>query len=233
MGQLPNAVKFYGLQDQENHSTNGKNQELSNWPTARAGAGDNSRPNGKGGKCLGEEARKNWGTPRVSMAQDKQTDSGKSRLGEQAQRLSNWISPNLRDTRRGCNQKQLATEVDKNWPTPATGDPEGGSQACRVTWSGSGAHLTKKNKPDMKYGAKLRDATENLYLHRGIKEGTVSQPIMKLNPRWVEQLMGLPVGWVKPCEEYSNRTDELRMLGNGVVPVQCTRAVFLLIEDLK
>ena len=28
-----------------------------------------------------------------------------------------WPTPNTRDTRRGCNQKQLATEVDK-WPTP-------------------------------------------------------------------------------------------------------------------
>jgi hypothetical protein len=57
----------------------------------------------------------------------------------------------------------------------------------------------------------------------------------KLNPRWVETLMGLPVGWTRPgCDDprhpldpardrsedktVDNRTDELRMLGNGVVP---------------
>ena len=48
-------------------------------------------------------------------------------LGEVAQ-LTGWPTPNTRDTRRGCNQKQLATEVDKwlspmvGWPTPNAGN---------------------------------------------------------------------------------------------------------------
>jgi len=37
-----------------------------------------------------------------------------------------WPTPNQRDTRRGCHQKQLATEVDKYepkmWPTPTHSD---------------------------------------------------------------------------------------------------------------
>jgi hypothetical protein len=44
----------------------------------------------------------------------------------------------------------------------------------------------------------------------------------KLNPRWVEHLMGLPPGWVSPNPvgptEFTSRVDELRLLGNGVVP---------------
>ena len=36
-----------------------------------------------------------------------------------------WPTPNTRDTRRGCNQKQLATEVDK-WPTPTATERSGG-----------------------------------------------------------------------------------------------------------
>jgi hypothetical protein len=57
----------------------------------------------------------------------------------------------------------------------------------------------------------------------------------KLNPRWVETLMNLPIGWTRPgctdpcnpCDptrdrsedtKVDNRTDELRLLGNGVVP---------------
>jgi site-specific DNA-cytosine methylase len=44
----------------------------------------------------------------------------------------------------------------------------------------------------------------------------------KLNPRWVETLMGVPVGWTSPepvgPTKCTNRTDELRLLGNGVVP---------------
>ena len=36
----------------------------------------------------------------------------------------------------------------------------------------------------------------------------------KLNPDWVETLMGLPVGWTGT----GNRVDRLRLLGNGVAP---------------
>ena len=36
----------------------------------------------------------------------------------------------------------------------------------------------------------------------------------KLNPDWVEPLMGLPVGWTGT----GNRVDRLRLLGNGVAP---------------
>jgi hypothetical protein len=39
---------------------------------------------------------------------------------------------------------------------------------------------------------------------------------MKLNPRWVEQLMSVPVGWTQLAGE-EHRIDELRLLGNGVV----------------
>ena len=62
-------------------------EEVHQWATPRTGATDNSRPNNKGGIPLGDQARRaeQWGTPRCSMAQDKQEDSGKHRLGEQAQ----------------------------------------------------------------------------------------------------------------------------------------------------
>jgi len=52
----------------------------------------------------------------------------------------------------------------------------------------------------------------------------------KLNPRWVETLMGVPENWVKPDEESSNRIDELRMLGNGVVPQTAAKAFVTLIN---
>jgi hypothetical protein len=46
---------------------------------------------------------------------------------------TNWPTPNTRDTRRGCDQKQLATEVDKtwqnpNWPTPRVSSANGPSE---------------------------------------------------------------------------------------------------------
>ena len=51
----------------------------------------------------------------------------------------------------------------------------------------------------------------------------------KLNPRWVAQLMGVPTDWVYPAEDERNRTDELRMLGNGVVPATAAKAFVTLL----
>ena len=57
-----------------------------------------------------------------------------------------------------------------------------------------------------------------------------------LNPRWVEALMGLPLGWVDPVQSeptlFSSRIDELRLLGNGVVPATAERAILTLLRRL-
>lgn len=57
--------------------------------------------------------------------------------------------------------------------------------------------------------------------------------------RWVETLMGLPVGWTMPSadldnppiDQVDNRTDELRLCGNGVVPQSAEAAFILFIEQ--
>jgi len=48
----------------------------------------------------------------------------------------------------------------------------------------------------------------------------------KLNADWVEQLMGLPVGWtqLEGGGPEDNRIDRLRLLGNGVVPATAEKA---------
>ena len=56
----------------------------------------------------------------------------------------------------------------------------------------------------------------------------------KLNPDWVEQLMGLPHGWTQLSENWrgcgDNRIDRLRLLGNGVVPATAEKAIRTLCE---
>lgn len=45
----------------------------------------------------------------------------------------------------------------------------------------------------------------------------------RLNPVFVEWMMGLPEGWVTGCG--LSRSAELRVLGNGIVPAQAAEAV--------
>ena len=63
-----------------------------------------------------------------------------------------------------------------------------------------------------------------------------------LNSRWVETLMGVPIGWTMPScqklndvnlyETVDNRTDELRLLGNGVCVPTVAVAFDMLNEKL-
>lgn len=46
----------------------------------------------------------------------------------------------------------------------------------------------------------------------------------QLNPEFPEWMMGLPAGWVTAVPGVS-RTDQLKILGNGVVPQQGAAAV--------
>ena len=52
----------------------------------------------------------------------------------------------------------------------------------------------------------------------------------RLNPKFVEWLMGVPEGWVTDVDGLS-RADMLRLLGNGVVPAQGALALGLLMEE--
>ena len=58
------------------------------------------------------------------------------------------------------------------------------------------------------------------------KEGT-----HRLAAEFVEWMMGLPEGWVTDPELGLKRNDQLKALGNGVVPQQAKLALELLIDD--
>jgi DNA (cytosine-5)-methyltransferase 1 len=51
----------------------------------------------------------------------------------------------------------------------------------------------------------------------------------KLNPKFVEYMMGLPKGWVTDLD--ISRAQQLKMLGNGVVPQQAYFALEILFGD--
>ena len=111
----------------------------------------------------------------------------------------------------------------KMYPTPTAGCEEGGEQSNRVEQTKSGGFvLRKKNKPNMTFGAKLSDAMlymEKMYptpTSRDWKDMSYNPitnnndrkllPIValknnvhggKLNPHFVEFLMGYPMNWTK------------------------------------
>jgi hypothetical protein len=127
---------------------------------------------------------------------------------------------------------QQVEMVEKNWPTATTIDYKGVSGAGRQDRKGNpmdtlpnavvlgGQAPRKKNPTLVSGGGDLQ-----------------SQSTGKLNPRWVEHLMGLPPGWVSPDPvgptESTSRVDELRLLGNGVVPQTAQVAFVTLAERLR
>ena len=113
----------------------------------------------------------------------------------------------------------------QSFPTPTVGCEEGGEQSERVERTKSGGFiLRKKNKPESTFGAKLSDAMlylEKKQMHHSptMNDGkNVTFPISqknrssiigdmirmdknkpggKLNPTFVEFLMGFPINWTK------------------------------------
>ena len=120
-------------------------------------------------------------------------------------------------------QETMAMELPKMYPTPTVDCEEGGQQSERVERTKSGSFiLRKKNKPESTFGAKLSDAM--LYLEKMYPTPTQrdwkdmaynpitnnnsrkllpqvalkhNKPGGKLNPTFVEFLMGFPMNWTK------------------------------------
>ena len=118
--------------------------------------------------CLTEQV-KNWATPQVT---DVRTDVRKpSERSEKA-------------NKGGCKNLREEVMQPQNWPTATARD-----------WKGCGNAITRKDgkhridnlEAVIKYGHPDRDNPNT--------NGKSQESQGKLNPDWVEHLMGLPVGW--------------------------------------
>jgi hypothetical protein len=91
-------------------------------------------------------------------------------LGTQAARQEkSWATPDASDRRSDKSRQVGLSNQTKTWATPANHD---------------GTTGTKVNSP---FKSLVGDVEKITPLTQG-----------KLNPRWVETLMGLPVGWTMP-----------------------------------
>ena len=120
-----------------------------------------------------EMVEKQWQTATVSTGAHKQKDG--SMTDKLDQQVKSWATPDASDRRSdNCRQVGLSNQI-KTWPTPASSGVTGGP-----TGLAGGAGNREKL-------AKMLPDAEARAMGCG-----------KLNPRWVETLMGLPVGWTMP-----------------------------------
>jgi hypothetical protein len=106
----------------------------------------------------------------------------------------NWPTPDCSDRRGPGSSQQGLSNVVKNWATPNTLDhmelrsPEALLRQATTTRAGRTAPANFREQVD--------PASVEIYKTR---TAPPKQKIThKLNPRFVEALMGLPIGWVMP-----------------------------------
>jgi len=156
---------------------------------------------------LGSRQGLSWATPRANERDGTRTPNGNPRkdgipLGMQAKQ---WATPNACDHKgatspEACKKwehrgQNLPEMVNGNWATPCSRDhhPNGQAQGSKTDLGNQVAQWGTPTARDHKSGRGNED--------RQFKELTPMverQQSGKLNPRWVETLMGLPIGWTMP-----------------------------------
>jgi hypothetical protein len=133
--------------------------------------------------------------------------------------VASEVRQGFQDRSRGKkgSQESLTTVVLKNWPTASTRDHKG-APASRLTPEGYNARLdeavilfgqadrgnrnTNGNRPESWATPTARDHKsgrgKNEREYKELTPMVERHQVGSLNPRWVEVLMGLPVGWVMP-----------------------------------
>jgi DNA (cytosine-5)-methyltransferase 1 len=136
--------------------------------------------------------------------------------------VDSFHTPNTTGLDGGSNSRKALKKRQEMWPTQTVGCVDGGKQSNGVEKTESGGYILRKlNKPHMTYGAKLSDAilykekkrfptptSHNAKETNAPSEALRNEPSLahhaggKLNPTWVEWLMGWPLGWtdLKPLE---------------------------------
>ena len=166
--------------------------ECSSWPTPRAGNPGSRKP-GTGGKILAEEAKKNWATPQGRdhlSAEPKEKWEARAKL--QAEKGVNLHLPLntqcqhiMEEELNGPPAQEKSNTSGKNqesWLTPKSRD-----------YRDVENHILKTGENVRKTGQKFSVGLPTQAHMKEFPEAKKAQA--KLNPNWVEQLMGLPIGW--------------------------------------
>ena len=175
------SIAVHGQAAPASSSTHGSRQGL--WPTITAHTPDmeSNGPNGHSGTYLAG-AVKQWATPRSGKTTDENPET--------------WA---LRQARGDVATMPLTAQV-KCWATPKASDPQHSGPNMRDSAGNYAlpaqavrAQLGTPTARDHKSG---RGNEEREY--KELTPMVERQQSGKLNPRWVETLMGLPIGWTMP-----------------------------------
>jgi len=186
----------------------------SSWPTCQANDSKDTGPLGSK-SCTNHIQRNSLLAATVKMY-GPPAPANPSTHGSRPESQQDWRTPGASDgeggvmeMREGCAGKyklrdHVAAEQKKQWATPIMGDshlastPEVAQKRIeegKVTLSRQmAAQWATPQAKDHKSGH--RDSTIVQYKQPNVE--VEAKATGKLNPRWVETLMGLPVGWTMP-----------------------------------
>jgi hypothetical protein len=208
MDTLDVAVQAYsegGLLAPENPNTDGSPRELWRTPSCSDGEGGimEMRPGTAGKYKLRDHVHAKWATPSAfDWNQPETKEQWEKRAATQAEKGVNLHLP----------LKSQAIQVGNQWATPRAGKVTDEDQESWEKRNAKGDVATMPltlqvkawatpNAGDMKAG--MSTGRRQKSLGQDVTNSLGKQKIThKLNPRFVETLMGLPVGWVMPsCAE--------------------------------
>tara|TARA_R100000458_G_C8268479_1_gene243306 strand:+ start:956 stop:1927 length:972 start_codon:yes stop_codon:yes gene_type:complete len=138
-----------------------------------------SKPGNLRDQVMVEAGQRTWPTPT--------TQENEHPNAEICPKTGRRVSKNKKST----YSLGLADAVQK-WPTPTASDVEGGVAKDVQMENGN---FFRENKKGERWGVKLRDAVNYSSLETPQAECQEEAPGGKLNPTWVEWLMGFPKGW--------------------------------------
>ena len=162
-----------------------------------------------------QEQQKQWATPRACEAQNPPMGVDKRHHGLTHQVTKQWATPRsgkttdenpetwaLRQAKGDVATMPLTAQV-KCWATPQAHDAQGPKTPEQIAVMRAKGHGVKNLNEQAQWGTPTaRDHKSG----RGNEEREYKEltPMVerqqsgKLNPRWVETLMGLPIGWTMP-----------------------------------
>lgn len=172
-------------------------QAVMSWPTPRASLNENrgTRDYGRTGGAALSEVAATWPTPRAIDSEAAGRGSNAQGGSTLTEATASWPTPRAsegehggpsgRDSSGSASLTQVATS---GWPTPAAADSEqAGSQNFRATLTSSAVSFPGHRDPTTPTAG---DSTSS--------DSPTSLLRRRLNPYFVEALMGWPIGWSLP-----------------------------------